>query len=98
MILGCEERNGYRFVDLFCGAGGATEGMKQAGFTPVRAHDNNPVCVETYNANHGLRVAWWSDLAQTYPDRPWRPLCCLVVAPDLQGQGIGTRLLREAEE
>lgn len=24
-------------------------------------------------------------------------LCCLVVAPDLQGQGIGTRLLREAE-
>lgn len=71
MVLGCKERNGYRFVDLFCGAGGATEGMKQAGFTLIRACDIDPVCVETYSANHGLGTASVSDLIQADPTCPW---------------------------
>ena len=29
--------NGFRFIDLFCGAGGMTCGFSTAGYTPVAA-------------------------------------------------------------
>jgi len=39
-------------VDLFCGCGGVTEGLKQAGFTVVAAVDNDSICCKTYRLNH----------------------------------------------
>lgn len=39
-------------IDLFCGCGGLTEGLKQAGFDVVGAVDNNKVFLETYKLNH----------------------------------------------
>lgn len=39
-------------IDLFCGCGGVTEGLKQAGFTVAAAVDNDPVCCQTYRLNH----------------------------------------------
>lgn len=45
-------RRGYTAVDLFCGCGGVTEGLKQAGFTVIAAVDNDPTCCETYKLNH----------------------------------------------
>jgi len=39
-------------IDLFCGCGGVTEGLKQAGYTVVAAVDNDPICCETYRLNH----------------------------------------------
>jgi DNA (cytosine-5)-methyltransferase 1 len=41
------------FIDLFCGAGGLTEGFKRAGWTPLCGvdHDNNSAMI--YLANHG---------------------------------------------
>ena len=39
-------------IDLFCGCGGVSEGLKQAGFTVVAAVDNDPICCETYRLNH----------------------------------------------
>lgn len=39
-------------VDLFAGAGGFTEGFKQAGFTPIFANDSNTDAVFTYSYNH----------------------------------------------
>ena len=39
-------------VDLFCGAGGLSEGFRQAGFRTVLAVDANPVALRTYRLNH----------------------------------------------
>jgi DNA (cytosine-5)-methyltransferase 1 len=39
-------------VDLFCGAGGLSEGLRQAGFDPRVAIDFDPNAIATYKANH----------------------------------------------
>lgn len=39
-------------VDFFCGGGGMTCGMKQAGITVLAGLDNDPHCEETYVKNH----------------------------------------------
>lgn len=39
-------------VDLFAGAGGASEGLKQAGFIVLGAIENDSSAVATYQANH----------------------------------------------
>jgi len=39
-------------VDLFCGCGGLTDGLKQAGFKVIGAIDNDPLSVLTYHENH----------------------------------------------
>lgn len=38
-------------VDLFCGAGGISEGFRQAGFTVLAGSDNDPDAMATYAAN-----------------------------------------------
>ena len=44
----------YRVVDLFCGAGGFTQGLTKTGrFEPVFANDFNRFAVDTYNYNFG---------------------------------------------
>ena len=49
-------------ADLFCGAGGLSLGLAQAGFDVVLAVDNDPEALETHSAHHpGLSVNW--DLA-----------------------------------
>jgi DNA (cytosine-5)-methyltransferase 1 len=41
------------FIDLFCGAGGLTEGFKRAGWMPLCGVDVNYSAVQSYLANHG---------------------------------------------
>ena len=38
-------------IDLFCGAGGMSLGLKQAGFNIVAAMDNWDAAVDCYKAN-----------------------------------------------
>lgn len=43
-------------IDLFCGAGGMSLGLRDAGFEIAAAVDNDPVAIKTYKANLGLHV------------------------------------------
>jgi DNA (cytosine-5)-methyltransferase 1 len=40
-----------QFVDLFCGAGGLSEGFRQAGWTPLAGIDIDPDAIATYAEN-----------------------------------------------
>ncbi|MGL4951899.1 MAG: DNA cytosine methyltransferase, partial [Mycoplasma sp.] len=44
-------RNGYKFIDLFSGAGGLSCGFVMAGFTPVYSVEIMQQAVETYRHN-----------------------------------------------
>lgn len=39
-------------VDLFCGAGGLSLGLTQAGFTIKLANEIDPIYAKTYQTNH----------------------------------------------
>ncbi len=43
-------------IDLFCGAGGLTQGLHEAGFKTLFALDIEPVAIETYKLNHKKSV------------------------------------------
>jgi DNA (cytosine-5)-methyltransferase 1 len=45
-------------IDLFCGAGGITEGLRQAGFKCLYANDRMPEAIETFRSNH---PGTWAD-------------------------------------
>lgn len=44
-------------VDLFCGAGGITEGFRRAGFDCLYANDINDWAIKTFRANHPNTLA-----------------------------------------
>ncbi|WP_083660724.1 DNA cytosine methyltransferase [Acuticoccus yangtzensis] len=43
--------NDYTVVDLFCGAGGMSEGFRQAGFSILAGSDNDPDAMATFARN-----------------------------------------------
>ncbi|NBV20545.1 MAG: DNA cytosine methyltransferase [Proteobacteria bacterium] len=46
------DSNAYTTVDLFCGAGGITEGFRRAGYSCLYGNDINFWAIETFRANH----------------------------------------------
>ena len=58
-----------RTVDLFCGAGGFTEGFRKAGgFTPILAVDFDKQAIDTFRHNHSNVSAVCSDISEINAD------------------------------
>jgi len=51
-----------RAIDLFCGCGGLTLGLKRAGFRVVGAVDADPGAIRSYQANHRGPQVWLTDI------------------------------------
>jgi DNA (cytosine-5)-methyltransferase 1 len=49
---------GLTAIDIFCGAGGLTEGLKQAGFNVLGAVEIDPVVSRAYRMNHRTTHLW----------------------------------------
>jgi DNA (cytosine-5)-methyltransferase 1 len=54
-------------IDLFCGAGGLSQGLERAGYNVQWAIDHDTAAVETYRENHGDHVVE-ADIRETSPD------------------------------
>jgi DNA (cytosine-5)-methyltransferase 1 len=81
-----DDRN--RVIDLFCGAGGLTQGFKDAGFQVIYALDKDPDSCATYRLNHpdvDLDERSITDLSpQEIADRVG-PIAVVVGGPACQG-------------
>lgn len=65
---GYEMREDEIAVDLFCGAGGTSEGIRQAlGESPMFALNHNPVAIGVHDANHPETVHLLSDVFAMNP-------------------------------
>ena len=49
-------------IDLFAGAGGASEGLKSAGFDVIGAVENDPDAAASYALNHPSTTLWEQDI------------------------------------
>lgn len=56
-------------IDLFCGGGGFSEGLRQAGFDITHAVDIEARACETYRLNHPETEVIEADLLELDPDR-----------------------------
>lgn len=56
-------------IDLFCGAGGLTLGLKQAGFKVLVGVELAPTAAETYRKNHQEVICLESDIRTICPEQ-----------------------------
>lgn len=53
-----------KYLDLFCGAGGMSCGLRMAGLTPLGGIDSDAAAIKTYRANHPGAIALRSDIRE----------------------------------
>jgi DNA (cytosine-5)-methyltransferase 1 len=56
-------------VDLFCGAGGLTQGLQDAGFRVIGAVDIAELATDAYKLNHPDVVLWKQDIRRLSPEQ-----------------------------
>ncbi len=69
MVNSANEYSGRKplAIDLFCGCGGTTVGLTQAGFDVIAAIDLEPLALATYKANHPKVKLYEEDIRNIDP-------------------------------
>lgn len=86
----------FNFVDLFCGAGGMTQGMLQAGLYPVASVEISPIASATHERNFPECHHWCGDIEQFDP-QAWisqvgaSQIHLVVGGPPCQGFSVAGR-------
>lgn len=86
----------FNFLDVFCGAGGMTQGMKQAGLIPIASVEINPFASKTHINNFPECHHYSGDIQELNPQEWLRsngsPEVHLVVGgPPCQGFSVAGR-------
>ena len=61
-------------VDLFCGAGGLSEGLSQTGVDVLGAVDISGLAIQAYEENHPNTLVWRRDIRRLPPAEILREL------------------------
>jgi DNA (cytosine-5)-methyltransferase 1 len=83
----------YNFLDLFCGAGGITQGFTQAGFNPVASVELNPIASATHQNNFPTCHHFCGDI-YNFNSQEWLaqintpPIHLVVGGPPCQGFSV----------
>lgn len=54
-------------IDIFCGCGGTSRGLKDAGFRVIAGIEIDPLAVKTFRQNHYRVKVWPNDITKLYP-------------------------------
>ena len=66
---GCLSMKNFTAIDLFCGAGGLTVGLQQAGFAVLAGVEISEPALKTYNMNHKKHKLYNLDIRKLSPDK-----------------------------
>lgn len=58
----CKMNSNLKAIDLFCGAGGLTVGLKQAGFNVLAGIEIDIAAADTYKLNHKGHKLYHADI------------------------------------
>lgn len=82
-------------IDLFCGAGGLSEGLQQAGFNILAANDVDPFAAETFRSTHTGTIFFQKSVRELTSAELLEAtglekgdLDCLVGGPPCQGYSV----------
>lgn len=56
-------------VDIFCGVGGLSAGLREVGFSVISAVDVSELAIEGYRANHPETVVWHQNIRSLSPKK-----------------------------
>ncbi|MBI4962173.1 MAG: DNA cytosine methyltransferase [Desulfomonile tiedjei] len=94
-MVGEDKTGRWTTIDLFCGAGGITEGFHKAGFVCLYGNDLDRWAITTFRANHRQALADCGRVEEVNPARIRRELALnqgelsvLVGGPPCQGFSI----------
>lgn len=90
---GLKADNPYLFMDLFCGAGGMTQGLVKAGFNPIASVEVNPIASATYQRNFPNCNHFCGEIEKFSPDLVLNqinssPVHLIVGGPPCQGFSV----------
>ena len=77
----------YAAIDLFCGVGGLTKGLEQAGINVVAGLDFEPSCQYAYEKNNNAKFIRKRTIASTCS---YASFSAIIVSHDTESKKLST--------